>query len=161
MVDFRIVSRSNGRNVIEPYEQAALKDVATLGPKEQVTVAATFAPFAGLYMFHCHNAIHEDHAMMDAFNVTQVHGSSDNASDLQFEDPMNPEWRAKSYASADAQSSLQLVLQKFATTGAYNQVDSTSGAQRPDDESSAGLLFQAKLLASLASFICALIICIN
>jgi bilirubin oxidase len=56
MLDFQIISCENGRDTVEPYEQeqVALKDVVLLGPKEKVTVAVTFAPFARLYMSHCH-----------------------------------------------------------------------------------------------------------
>ena len=134
MVDFQVVSRSNGRNTVKPYEKVALKDVAVLGPKEQVTIAIKFAPFAGLYMFHCHNAIHEDHAMMDAFNITEVLGLGYNASDLDFADPMEPQWGARSYTDAQAQSILGYVLPRFAATDAYQNV-SIDGVQSSDKAS--------------------------
>jgi bilirubin oxidase len=41
-----------------------------LEPGETVRVLAFYGPWDGLYMFHCHNLIHEDNAMMGAFNVT-------------------------------------------------------------------------------------------
>ncbi|KAL7907432.1 Cupredoxin [Trichoderma velutinum] len=129
LVDFQIVSRSGGRNTVEPYERVALKDIAVLGPQETVTIAVTFAPFSGVYMFHCHNAIHEDHAMMDAFNLTAVQGLGYNASDLVFADPLDAEWRAKSYSDAVAQSSVDNVLSSFAATGAYNEDVSTQVVQ--------------------------------
>lgn len=122
MVDFQITSRSNGRNTVESYEKVALKDVAVLGPKETVTIAVTFAPFVGLYMFHCHNAIHEDHAMMDAFNVTAIQGLGYNASDLMLADPLDARWRAKNYTDPAPQSSLDDVLAAFAATQAYDNV---------------------------------------
>ncbi|UKZ57177.1 hypothetical protein TrVGV298_011029 [Trichoderma virens] len=128
MVDFQIMSRSNGRNTVESYEKAALKDVAVLGPKETVTIAVTFAPFEGLYMFHCHNAIHEDHAMMDAFNITAIQGLGYNESDLILADPLDATWRAKSYTDAVAQSDLDDVLAAFVATMAYNYV-STEAVQ--------------------------------
>ncbi|PNP51031.1 hypothetical protein THARTR1_08259 [Trichoderma harzianum] len=121
LVDFQLISRSGGRNTVEPYEKAALKDIAVLGPGETVTIAVSFAPFSGVYMFHCHNAIHEDHAMMDAFNLTAVQGLGYNASDLVLADPLDAEWRAKSYTDAVAQSSVDDVLASFAATGAYNE----------------------------------------
>ncbi len=136
MVDFQILSRSKGRNAVEPYEKAALKDVAVLGPKESVTVAVTFAPFAGLYMFHCHNLIHEDHAMMDAFNVTDVQGLGYEASDLSFADPMEAQWRAGNYTGTGSQSTLGDVLSRFAATGAYQNV-SVQAVQAPGRRSSA------------------------
>ena len=155
MVDFQIISRSNGRNIVEPYEKVALKDVAVLGPKEQVTVAITFAPFAGLYMFHCHNAIHEDHAMMDAFNVTEVQGWGYSASDLDFADPMESQWRARSYTDAQAQSILEDVLPRFAATDAYQNV-SIDGAQSLDNASNS-LSTQFRWLTLLGGIICALL----
>ncbi|GFP52849.1 bilirubin oxidase [Trichoderma asperellum] len=113
LVDFQIISRVNGRNTVAPYEKVAFKDVVLLGPKETVTMAVTFAPFVGLYMFHCHNAIHEDHAMMDAFNITAIQGLGYNISDLMFADPLNATWRAKEYTSSDAQSNLNSILAAF------------------------------------------------
>lgn len=35
-------------------------------------VIANYAPWSGVYMFHCHNLVHEDHDMMAAFNVTNI-----------------------------------------------------------------------------------------
>ncbi|EHK42633.1 hypothetical protein TRIATDRAFT_182360, partial [Trichoderma atroviride IMI 206040] len=122
LVDFQILSRSGGRNTVEPFEKVALKDVALLGPRETVTIAVTFAPFAGVYMFHCHNAIHEDHAMMDAFNITAIQGLGYNVSDLMFADPLNATWRAKDYTDLNNQSNLSSILATFAATDAYNDV---------------------------------------
>lgn len=41
-------------------ESAGLKDVVWLGRNEVVLVEAHYAPWNGVYMFHCHNLIHED-----------------------------------------------------------------------------------------------------
>ncbi|KAL9487975.1 hypothetical protein ACSS6W_000252 [Trichoderma asperelloides] len=120
LVDFQIISRVNGRNTVAPYEKVAFKDVVLLGPKESVTIAVTFAPFVGLYMFHCHNAIHEDHAMMDAFNITAIQGLGYNISDLMLADPLKATWRAKEYTSSDAQSNLNSILAAFAATEAVS-----------------------------------------
>ncbi|KAK1252254.1 hypothetical protein MKX08_003441 [Trichoderma sp. CBMAI-0020] len=106
LVNFQILSRSGGRNTVEPFEKVALKDVALLGPRETVTIAVIFAPFVGVYMFHCHNAIHEDHAMMDAFNITAVQGLGYNVSDLMFADPLNATWRAKDYPDLNTQANI-------------------------------------------------------
>ena len=122
MVDFQILSRSDGRDAVEPYEKTALKDVAVLGPNEAVTIAVTFVPFAGLYMFHCHNLVHEDHAMMAALNLTGLQGLGYSASDLNFADPMEAQWRAANYAEVEAQSILGDVLPRFAATNAYQNL---------------------------------------
>jgi hypothetical protein len=51
LVDFQVVRRSgSGRDYVEPYEAAALKDVVYLGRNEEVEVIANFAPWAGVYM---------------------------------------------------------------------------------------------------------------
>lgn len=66
LVDFRILDR-NGR-APSPHERGP-KDVAYVGPNETVRVVARFKPHAGRYMIHCHNLVHEDHAMMHQFEV--------------------------------------------------------------------------------------------
>jgi bilirubin oxidase len=48
----------------------------------------------GLYMFHCHNLIHEDHDMMAAFNVTALKDLGYDEK-THFIDPMEPQYRAK------------------------------------------------------------------
>ena len=63
---------------------------------ERIELISNFAPWSGIYMFHCHNLVHEDHDMMAAFNVSQVdltsYGYPENTS---FIDPMTPAFRAK------------------------------------------------------------------
>ncbi|KAJ3543417.1 hypothetical protein NM208_g3587 [Fusarium decemcellulare] len=110
------------RKGLEPYEKAALKDVAVLGPDERVTVAIKFAPMEGLYMFHCHNLVHEDHDMMAAFNITSLQGLGYHESDLAFSDPMDKNWRAKSFKDVDDQSVKYELLPQFAATEAYQNI---------------------------------------
>ncbi|KAH7309692.1 polyphenol oxidase [Stachybotrys elegans] len=96
LVDFRIISRTNtgaqgtGRDIM-PYE-TGLKDVVWLGRQETVVVEAHYAPFPGLYMFHCHNLIHEDTDMMAAFNTTVLPDYGYNAT--IFTNPMEEMWQA-------------------------------------------------------------------
>jgi bilirubin oxidase len=59
LIDFQVVSRTGGDRGVQPYEQVALKDVVWLGPNERVKVIARYSPWDGVYMFHCHNLIHE------------------------------------------------------------------------------------------------------
>ncbi|KAF8538453.1 Cupredoxin [Trichophaea hybrida] len=130
LVDFQILERipieprrpgtEPGRDYVTPYEAAALKDVADLGQNEQVTVLAKYAPWDGLYMFHCHNLVHEDHDMMAAFNVTALpeKGYSESG---RFVDPMTQEFRAKPYPfRATNYRTAIAVLKKFSEMGAYN-----------------------------------------
>jgi FtsP/CotA-like multicopper oxidase with cupredoxin domain len=64
----RILSR-NGLPP-EPYE-AGRKDVYLLKPGDKVRVFLRFRDFLGKYMMHCHNLIHEDHAMMIRWDIVQ------------------------------------------------------------------------------------------
>ncbi|CAD0092306.1 unnamed protein product, partial [Aureobasidium vineae] len=101
LIDFQVISRTDGeRQGVMPWEKTALKDVVWLNKNERVRVIARFAPWDGLYMFHCHNLIHEDHDMMVAFNVTKLAdlGYSEKTSML---DPMEPAYRAKYFPPND------------------------------------------------------------
>ncbi|KAH8658242.1 bilirubin oxidase, partial [Xylariales sp. PMI_506] len=121
LVDFKVVKRVNGRGVVQPAEAHGLKDVVWLGPGETVTVEAYYAPWPGLYMFHCHNLIHEDHEMMAAFNVSIITdmGYTENA----FADPMEETWRAKAEGSTGYDwDSVQGKLWTMAAYKAYDDV---------------------------------------
>ncbi|THY88740.1 oxidase cueO precursor [Aureobasidium pullulans] len=100
LVDFQITSRIGGRGQVLPYEAVALKDVIWLNTGETVRVIARYAPWDGLYMFHCHNLIHEDHEMMAAFNVTVLADLGYNDT-TRFLDPMEPRYRAVDYSASD------------------------------------------------------------
>jgi bilirubin oxidase len=131
LIDFKVVSRKGGRGAVEPYETAALKDVVYLGENEEVEVIAKYQPWAGVYMFHCHNLVHEDHDMMAAFNVTSVNLSSygypDNAT---FTDPMAAIWRAKPWNGqpADVAEIETVILPLFAGLGAYPSTERVEAA---------------------------------
>ena len=62
----RILSR-NGKPPL-PHE-AGRKDVYVLEPNDEVRVFLRFREFTGKYMMHCHNLIHEDHAMMIRWDI--------------------------------------------------------------------------------------------
>ncbi len=47
-----------------PPHERARKDVYVLGPNEVVRIFMRFRDWLGRYPMHCHNTIHEDHAMM-------------------------------------------------------------------------------------------------
>jgi FtsP/CotA-like multicopper oxidase with cupredoxin domain len=64
--EFRIISR-NG-NPPPAWEQGR-KDVVVLNPGETVQILIQFRDFVGRYPMHCHNTVHEDHAMMIRFDV--------------------------------------------------------------------------------------------
>ncbi|KAK8015953.1 blue copper oxidase cueO precursor [Apiospora marii] len=66
-----------------------------------VLVEAHYRPWDGVYMFHCHNLIHEDHDMMAAFNVTALGEGFGYNVTTDFADPMDARWRARPYNRAD------------------------------------------------------------
>lgn len=128
LVDFLILDREGKRGVM-PYEAAGLKDVVWLAKGETVRVAAVYAPWDGVYMFHCHNLIHEDIDMMAAFNVTSLDDFGYNND--KFLDPMDPRWRAKPYRLADLRGrsgpftdqAIEEVVQVLVDTNPYGDPD--------------------------------------
>lgn len=68
LVDFQIIKRvalgPTGRDYLTEYERFAMKDIAAVGSEEEVHILAKYAPWDGLYMFHCHNLAHEDDNMV-------------------------------------------------------------------------------------------------
>ena len=66
MEEGRILSRNGAA---PPPEEMGRKDVFVLNPNDEVKVLIRFGDFLGKYMMHCHNTVHEDHAMMLRFDV--------------------------------------------------------------------------------------------
>jgi FtsP/CotA-like multicopper oxidase with cupredoxin domain len=56
----------------------ARKDVVRLIPRGNVTVKMRFRDWLGRYPMHCHNVIHEDHAMMLRFDVATTGDTNSN-----------------------------------------------------------------------------------
>ncbi|WYZ44972.1 hypothetical protein EsH8_VIII_000288 [Colletotrichum jinshuiense] len=128
LVDFKVIARDGDRGVM-PYEAEGLKDVVWLGRGESVLVEAHYAPWDGVYMFHCHNLIHEDSDMMAAFNVTVLPDFGYN--ETKFIDPMEERWRAKPYVMADlrtrvgpfSDAAIEEAVKFMASTDPYSKVD--------------------------------------
>jgi FtsP/CotA-like multicopper oxidase with cupredoxin domain len=59
------------RNRVAPTVPADLgrKDVTQLHPNERVELFFRFRDWLGKYPIHCHNVVHEDHAMMALWHV--------------------------------------------------------------------------------------------
>jgi len=64
-------SNSSGVNL-------ARKDVVRLIPRGNVTMKMRFRDWLGRYPMHCHNVIHEDHAMMLRFDVATTGDTNSN-----------------------------------------------------------------------------------
>ncbi|KAF1988077.1 Cupredoxin, partial [Aulographum hederae CBS 113979] len=123
LVEMVIISRNSsdgkGRSIVEPYEAGAIKDVVTLGDGETIEVLARFIPWTGIYMFHCHNLVHEDNGMMGAFNVTALPDFGYDEATTALEDPMDEKFRAKKYEGTDLERVSTEVLPAFRALGAY------------------------------------------
>ena len=50
--------------VIEMFFGGPRRDVATILPGDEMKVVMRFMDFEGRHVMHCHNVVHEDHAMM-------------------------------------------------------------------------------------------------
>src|SRR5260221_4581312 len=64
--EHQIISRN--RQPPSPVEQSR-KDVTQLHPNERVRLFFKFRDWTGKYPIHCHNVVHEDHAMMALWHV--------------------------------------------------------------------------------------------
>jgi FtsP/CotA-like multicopper oxidase with cupredoxin domain len=68
--EFRILE-VNGRPIAEDDVLHARKDVVSLGPKDEVTFFGRWRDFFGKHVMHCHNVVHEDHAMMIRWDIVE------------------------------------------------------------------------------------------
>lgn len=64
--EYQILTR-NG--VAPPAQEKSRKDVLELHPNEKVEIFIRFRDFKGRYVMHCHNTVHEDHAMMVRYDI--------------------------------------------------------------------------------------------
>ncbi|KAL1582192.1 hypothetical protein WHR41_09184 [Cladosporium halotolerans] len=131
LVNMQIVSRSGGPRGLLPYETAGLKDTVFLQPGEVVHVLAYYGPWNGLYMFHCHNLVHEDHEMMAAFNVTRLEELGYNFESTQgFDDPEGKKYSAVDF-SADAYDydAKHSLVRSLGELNAYQPASSIKAAQ--------------------------------
>lgn len=67
LVGFRVLSRG-GRAPLP--QDAGLKDTVSLRPGESAEIITRFDGYRGRYLFHCHNAEHEDMGMMANLEIT-------------------------------------------------------------------------------------------
>jgi FtsP/CotA-like multicopper oxidase with cupredoxin domain len=66
--EFRMISR-NGVAIGPGSVEYSRKDVMRLQHGESNVAAWRFRDFQGRYVIHCHNTVHEDHAMMMRFDI--------------------------------------------------------------------------------------------
>lgn len=65
--EFQLLSRD--RKAPSPVERSR-KDIVRLQHNERVELFFRFRDFFGIYPIHCHNVVHEDHAMMLIWEIT-------------------------------------------------------------------------------------------
>lgn len=120
LVEFQVVGRTGGR-ALANYERAVQKDVVSVAGSETVDVIAVYAPWSGVYMFHCHNLAHEDAGMMMAFDVTKLKDFGYPESTTALENPMQKEFLAKSGGSISKETAENELLPYFGDLGAYEK----------------------------------------
>lgn len=131
LVNLQVMSRTGGARGLAPYEAAGLKDVVLLTPGETVDVLATYGPWNGMYMFHCHDLIHEDHTMMAAFNTTLLRELGYDYNSTQgFSDPMDSRFTAKDYdVDAFNDDARREKVRMFGNLNAYASAQELQDAQ--------------------------------
>jgi|GEM_PF-586070 len=58
-----------GSPIVSRFMGGARRDVAVLQPNTEVTIFARWKDFLGKHVMHCHNVVHEDHAMMIRWEI--------------------------------------------------------------------------------------------
>lgn len=66
---FRTLFRANGLKPGVNDPQFGRADGMSLGPSERAVIFMQFRDFTGKYLMHCHNTVHEDHAMMVRWDI--------------------------------------------------------------------------------------------
>jgi len=66
-VQFQVLERRGA--AYDGFMDRGWKDTVLVLPGQRVRVMARFAPFEGLYLYHCHNLEHEDGGMMRNFRI--------------------------------------------------------------------------------------------
>jgi FtsP/CotA-like multicopper oxidase with cupredoxin domain len=59
----------NGKPVSRGDVLKSRKDVIRLGPGDEIKFYSHWRDFLGKYVMHCHNVVHEDHAMMIRWDI--------------------------------------------------------------------------------------------
>jgi len=132
LVNLQILSRTGGSRTLMPYETAGLKDVVLLEPGETIRLLAVYGPWNGMYMFHCHNLVHEDNTMLDVFNVTRLEALGYQFNNTYgFFDPMDPRFAPQPYSDAAYQpAAIRSVISSLASLDPYGQGAALSTAEQ-------------------------------
>ena len=95
---------------------------------ETVRVRAFYGPWNGIYMFHCHNLVHEDHLMMDVMNVTKVEEFGYDFEGTQtFIDPLDERYLARDVSDeAYEPAAISSMISALGTLNAYVSIKHNS-----------------------------------
>jgi FtsP/CotA-like multicopper oxidase with cupredoxin domain len=66
-----VFGREGGMQHVTRFMGGQRRDVATLLPGDEVKVIMRWKDFLGKYVMHCHNVVHEDHAMMIRWDIVE------------------------------------------------------------------------------------------
>ena len=66
--EYRLLKR-NGQSIAPDSPEIGRKDTVELKPGDEVQVFLQFRDWLNYYPMHCHNVVHEDHAMMTLWEV--------------------------------------------------------------------------------------------
>jgi Multicopper oxidase len=90
-----------------------------MGSNEVVEVLVKYQPYPGLYMWHCHNAVHEDNGMMAIMNITRLADMGYSGFDLHLEDPLDVRFRPQPFQGTNLEDVKTALLPAFARLKAY------------------------------------------
>jgi FtsP/CotA-like multicopper oxidase with cupredoxin domain len=74
--EFQTLSINGSAPKVSPLVQLGRKDTARLESRDTHVVFFRFRDFHGKYPIHCHNVVHEDHAMMAHFEIVDTGGDT-------------------------------------------------------------------------------------
>lgn len=74
--EYQTLSINGSAPRTSPLVQKGRKDVARLESRDTHVVFFRFRDFHGKYPIHCHNVVHEDHAMMAHFEIVDTGGDT-------------------------------------------------------------------------------------
>ena len=76
--EYQTLSINGSAPRTSPLVQKGRKDVARLESRDTHVVFFRFRDFHGRYPIHCHNVVHEDHAMMAHFEIVDTGGDTNS-----------------------------------------------------------------------------------
>jgi FtsP/CotA-like multicopper oxidase with cupredoxin domain len=78
-------------DIVETFMGGPRRDVATILPNDEIKVYIRFNDFLGKHVMHCHNVVHEDHAMMIRWDIVRPEDLTkiNPATNKPYQEPVN------------------------------------------------------------------------